>query len=61
MTDIHRHEIPLEPALEPGKRSGEGASSIVPHLQQQVQATVPAELEPEPYEPQTQDGDQVTH
>jgi hypothetical protein len=46
VTDAKRHDVPLEPDNEPGRRSGEGAGSVLPHLQQQVQSKPPPELEP---------------
>jgi hypothetical protein len=48
MTEEKLHEIPLEPESRPGKRSGEGAMSILTHLQQQVQSKPPSELDGEP-------------
>jgi hypothetical protein len=45
MTD--RHNVPMEESAPPGKRSGAGADSVLPHLQQQVQAQVPPDMMPE--------------
>jgi hypothetical protein len=52
VTEEKRHVIPLEPDnrpdSQPGRRSGEGAGSVLPHLQQQVQSKAPPELGPPP-------------
>jgi hypothetical protein len=45
MTEPKRHEVPSEEPLERRGRTGEGVQSILPHLQQQVQAKTPPELE----------------
>jgi hypothetical protein len=47
MTEPKRHNVPLEPALHPGSRSGEGSGSVLRALQQQVQAKPPPDLVPD--------------
>ena len=54
-----RHKVPLEPDSRPrngpGARTGIGVKSILPHLQQQVQTSLPVALEPD--EPTLQSSD----
>jgi hypothetical protein len=51
VTGSTRHDVPLEAGDQPGRRSGEGADSVLPHLQQQVQTGTPAEIPPPPPSP----------